>query len=126
MTLPEYYENDVLFFFDGKSAALPLYQALFRRIGSAFPAASVKVQKTQISFYDKHLFLAVSLPRRKRDTEILVMIGLPDRLEPPRVTVASEPYPNRWTIHIPVSDEAQIDEELLGWIKEAHDFSLTK
>ena len=126
MTLPEYYENDVLFFFDGKPAALPLYQALFRRIESAFPAASVKVQKTQISFYDRHLFLAVSLPRRKRDAGILVTIGLPGQLESPRVAVASEPYPNRWTIHIPVSDETQIDEELLGWIKESHDFALTK
>ena len=126
MTLPEYYENDVLFFFDGKPAALPLYQALFQRIDFAFPAASVKVQKTQISFYDRHFFLAVSLSRRKRDTGILVTIGLPGRLESPCVAVASEPYPNRWTIHIPVSEEAQIDEELLGWIKESHDFALTK
>ena len=98
MTLPEYYESDVLFFFDGKPDALPLYQALFQRIESAFPAASVKVQKTQISFYDRHFFLAVSLPRRKRDAGILVTIGLPGRLESPRVAVASEPYPNRWTI----------------------------
>ena len=126
MTLPEYYENDVLFFFDGKPVALPLYQALFRCIESAFPAASVKVQKTQISFYDRHLFLAVSLPRRKRDAGILVTIGLPGQLESPRAAVASEPYPNRWTTHIPVSEEAQIDGELLGWIKEAHDFALTK
>ena len=126
MTLPEYYESDVLFFFDGKPAALPLYQALFHCIEFAFPAASVKVQKTQISFYDRHFFLAVSLPRRKRDAGILVTIGLPGRLESPRVAVASEPYPNRWTIHIPVGEEAQIDGELLGWIKEAHNFALTK
>ena len=89
MTLLEYYESDVLFFFDGKPTALPLYQTLFRRIESAFPAASVKVQKTQISFYDKHLFLAVSLPRRKRGAGILVTVGLPVRLESPRVAVAS-------------------------------------
>ena len=84
------------------------------------------MQKTQISFYDKHLFLAVSLPHRKRDAGILVTIGLPVRLESSRVSAASEPYPNRWTIHIPVSEKAQIDEELLGWIKEAHDFALAK
>ena len=126
MTLSEYYENDILFFFDGKPDALPLYQTLFRRMESAFPAASVKVQKTQISFYDKHFFLAVSLPRRKRDAGILVTIGLPSRLGSPRVAVASEPYPNRWTIHISVSEEAQIDEELLGWIRESHDFALAK
>ena len=83
MILPEHYENDILFFFDGKMDALTLYQVLFRHIESAFSAASVKVQKTQISFYDKHLFLVVSLPRQKQDTGILVTIGLPYRLESP-------------------------------------------
>lgn len=126
MTLPEYYENDILFFFDGKPVALSLYQMLYRHIASAFPGASVKVQKTQISFYDKHLFLAVSLPRRKREGGILATIGLPYRLESPRVAVAVEPYPNRWTTHIPVTEEEQIDGELLGWIREAHNFALYK
>lgn len=126
MTLPKHYENDILFFFDGKPVELSLYQMLYRHIAAEFPDASVKVQKTQISFYDKHLFLAVSLPRRKRDRGILVTIGLPYRLESPRVAVAVEPYPNRWTTHVPVTEKEQIDGELLGWIREAHNFALYK
>lgn len=40
--------------------------------------------------------------------------------------IATEPYPNRWTHHILISDTEEIDEELLGWIKEAADFSNSK
>lgn len=103
-----------------------LYQALFMRVERMSADVVVKVQKTQISFYDRHLFLAVSLPQRKRDKGILVTIGLPYRLESSRVTAASEPYPNRWTVHIPVTEKEQINEELLGWIKEARSFALAK
>ena len=123
MQTPEYYESDILMFFDGRPSELSLYRALFRRMEEAFPQASVKVQKSQVSFYGKHLFSMVSLPRRKRDAGILVTIGLPFRLESSRVAVAVEPYPNRWTHHIPVTEESQLDSELMGWLREAWDFS---
>lgn len=130
MTTSEYYESDVLFFFDGKPAELSLYQALFARMEAAFPTASVKVQKSQISFYNKHLFAAASLPvRRQKDWPkmcITVTIGLSYRLTSPRVAVAVEPYPNRWTHHVLVSQAEQIDDELLGWLREAYDFSERK
>ena len=62
----EHYESDLLFFFDGKPLELDLYQALFARMEAAFPDASVRVQKSQISFYGRHLFAAASLPVRRR------------------------------------------------------------
>ena len=64
MKTSEHYESDILFFFDGKPAELALYQAFFRRMEAAFPDASVRVQKSQISFYGKHFFAAASLPLR--------------------------------------------------------------
>ena len=130
MKLPERYESDVLFFFDGRPLELALYQTLFRSLETAFPEASVRVQKTQISFYGRHLFAAVSLPvRRKKSWPehcIVVTIGLPGRLESPRVAVAVEPYPGRWTHHVLISEETQIDSELLGWLREAYLFSQSK
>ena len=130
MTRPEYYDADVLFFFEDHPVELALYQALFRRMEEAFPEASVKVQKSQISFYNRHLFAAASLPvRRKKDWPrqcILVTIGLACRLQSPRVAVAVEPYPNRWTHHVIVSREEQIDDELLGWLREAYVFADSK
>ena len=60
MRVPEHYAADVLFFFDGHPEELALYEALFRAVEAAFPEGSVRVQKTQISFYGRHLFAAAS------------------------------------------------------------------
>ena len=130
MRTSEHYESDALFFFDGKPEELALYQALFRRLEERFPDASVKVQKSQISFYGRHLFAAASLPvRRRKDWPkmcLMVTVGLPYRLDSPRVVAASEPYPGRWTHHVLVTEADQIDEELMGWLREAWDFAESK
>lgn len=130
MRVPEHYESDVLCFFEGKPLEVSLYEALFRRMNMEFPDVSVKVQKSQISFYGRHLFGAVSLPvRRKKSWPehcIVVTIGLSHMLESPRVAVAVEPYPNRWTHHVLISGEEQIDDQLLDWLREAYEFSQSK
>ena len=130
MELPEHYSSDVLFFFDGHPVELALYEALFRAVEETFPAGRVKVQKSQISFYGRHLFAAASLPvRRRKDwpkTCLVVTVGLSYRLDSPRVAAASEPYPGRWTHHILVTEAGQIDEELMGWLREAWDFAESK
>lgn len=126
MKTPEHYPSDVLFFFDGRPDGLALYQALFQLLDAAFPGASVKVQKSQISFYGRRLFAMASLPRRKRDTGLVVSFGLGRREPSPRVFAAAEPYPGRWTHHVAITDAAQLDGELLGWLREAWAFSETK
>ena len=130
MTKPEHYASDVLFFFDGRRGDVPAHQGPPLRMEAAFPDASVKVQKSQISFYHRHLFAAASLPLRRRKgwpkQALLVTLGLPYRLDSPRVAVAVEPYPGRWTHHVLVSEPGQIDGELLGWLREAYDFALAK
>lgn len=130
MKIPEHYEADVWTFFDGKPTERALYEALFRRLASEFPDASVKVQKSQISFYGRHLFGAASLPVRRRkgwpEQCIVVTVGLSHRLESPRVAVAVEPYPNRWTHHVLITEEGQIDDELVGWLREAYEFAGSK
>ena len=111
MNLPERYQEDILFYFDGKPRELALYQ----------------VQKSQISFYGRHLFAMVSLPARcKKDWPrecILVTFGLPCRVDLPRIAVATEPYPGRWTHHVVVSREEEVDEELIGLLEGAWGFS---
>lgn len=126
----EFYGSDVGFFFEGKLSERELYEALLARMEQAFPDASVKVQKSQISFYHRHLFAAVSLPLRRRkdwpERCIVVTIGLAHPLESPRAAVKVEPYPGRWTNHVLLAREEEIDEELLDWLREAYDFALAK
>lgn len=130
MNCSEHYAADLLFYFDGRPLELSLYEALFAALDAALPQAAVKVQKSQISFYGRHLFASASLPVRRKKTWpehcILVTFGLSHRVEDPRIAVAVEPYPNRWTHHVVVDKPEQIDSRLLSWLREAWDFSESK
>ena len=130
MRKPDYYETDVLAFFAGRPWALPLYEALFSQMEELFPEAAVKVQKSQISFYGRHLFAAVSLPLRRKKTWpeecLVVTFGRGSRVEDPRIAVAVEPYPRRWTHHVLLSQPEEVDGQLLDWLREAYVFSQCK
>ena len=124
-------DEKILYFFDQHMNALPLYEKLEQRILNEIEGVQIKVQKTQISFYNRHLFACVSFAKVRKakdcpDTYIVVTVGLSRRLESSRVDIATEPYPNRWTHHILIADPEEIDDEVLGWLKEAADFSAAK
>ena len=129
MQTSDSYMDDLLLYFYGKPFEFSLYRQLVCRMNESLPGMSAKVQKSQISFYGRHLFAAVSLPRSKKsfpEHSILVTIGLPYRLESPRAAVTVEPYPGRWTHHVPVWEEERIDSELMDWLREAYIFSESK
>lgn len=124
-------DGDTLLFFEGHQDALPLYELLEKKILEEIGHVRIKVQKSQISFYNKHLFACVSfLPvRRKKDRPdgyIVVTFGLNHRVASSRIDVAVEPYPGRFTHHLLISCTEEIDDELVGWIKEAAAFSSLK
>ena len=123
--------QDILYFFNTHPGALPLYELFEQRLLSEIENVNIKVQKTQISFSNKHNFAFVSfLPDRKAKEcpkdYIVITFGLGYRAESPRIDVASEPYPNRWTHHVIVESPEDIDGTLLGWIHEAYLFSDSK
>lgn len=122
--------GDVLFFFEDHLDALPLYEAFEAQV-ERLGEANIRVQKTQITFSNRHNFAFVSfLPARKAKdrpkTYITVTFGLGRRVESPRIDIVTEPYPGRWTHHVLVSSAEEIDGELMGWIREAYDFSALK
>jgi len=118
---------DELMFFEPMPGALPLYLALSEKL-LALPGVTVKVAKTQITFKARYGFAFVSLRRIKGCPEVFLILtlGLGRRLGSPRVAVAVEPYPGRWTHHFILSEEGELDGELLGWIREAWEFAQTK
>ena len=123
--------TDILFFFGEHIDALPIYERLEDAIGSRIPDVKIKAAKTQITFANKRGFAFVSFnPCRKAKERpavwMTVTFGLGCRKESPRIDVATQPYPGRWTHHVMVGSEEEIDEELLDWIKEAADFSAAK
>ena len=78
----------LLAFFDGRPEEAALARALLRGILSALPETQVQVQKTQITLKHRHVFAALSLPRRSRDRKdhkLPLTLGLAHRLASPRV-----------------------------------------
>ncbi len=55
-----------------------------------------------------------------------VTFGLSYRKDSLRIDAATEPYPNRWIHHVMVGSKEEIDDELMGWIREAAEFSARK
>lgn len=132
-------DQGILCFFEKKPGALPLYEVFERKVFAEVGDVDVKVQKTQIAFANKldagkakgYQFAFVSFaPVRKAKERpkdyITVTFGLENRMESPRIDVAVEPYPNRWTHHVLVASEEEIDGELMGWVKAASEFSKGK
>lgn len=124
-------DDKLLRFFDQMPEALPLYQKFEREVLSRVEDVHIKVQKTQITYSNRHVFACVSFAKVRKAKErppvyIVVTFGLAYKKESPRIDIATEPYPNRWTHHVLVSEEEQIDEELLGWVEEASAFSAAK
>lgn len=123
--------TEVLLFFSGREGALPLYEMLEAGILAAIPDAKIKVSKTQISFSNKRNFAFVSFnPCRKAKERpavwMTVSFGLGYRKQSPRIDVAVEPYPGRWTHHVLVGSADDIDGELMAWLMEAAAFSACK
>ena len=121
-------DEQIVQFFFFYPDTLPLYEKFEKCVEDFVPEVRIKVQKTQISFYNRHMFACVSFARvrKKRDCPdcyIVVTFGLKHRAESPRIDIATEPYPNRWTHHVLISEPDEIDDELMGWIREAAGFS---
>ncbi len=118
-------------FFEGHEDALPLYLLFVERLYATFPNTHRRVQKTQITFVNRHVFACVSFARVKRKAELpspylVITLGLPYPLESERVAVKTEPYPGRWTTHIVVGTPGELDDELFCWVAQAYGFAESK
>ena len=124
-------DQDTLLFFDRYPAALPMYECFAAKLYARFPETQKRVQKTQITFFNRYVFACVSFQRVKRKAELpdpylVITLGLPYPLVSDRVAVKTEPYPGRWTTHIVVGSTEEIDEVLFSWVNEAYVFAEIK
>ena len=124
-------DGDTLLFFNGHPDALELYRAFEELLCKTFPDVNKRVQKTQITFSNRHVFACVSFARVKRKAELpegwmTLTLGLPAPQESPRAAVKVEPYPGRWTHHFILSRPEELDGELLAWVREAYAFAESK
>ena len=123
--------HDTLFFFDQHQAVYPLYVCFQEKLLARFPESRIKVQKSQILYYNRHLYACVSFLKVKKKSELpddyfVLTLGLPAPLESDRVAAKTEPYPGRWTTHFVISDPSDLDKELFDWIEQAYQFAQAK
>ncbi len=110
-------------FFDGHPDSRALFELVRQAIESIGPA-EMGVSKSQISWRRRINFAFVWMPGMylKRSTVPLVLtVDLRRRDPSPRWKEVVEPYPGRFTHHLELRSEAQIDEEVKGWLREAWD-----
>ena len=122
---------NTLMFFNEHQNALDLYQIFEKLLYSTFPIVKKRVQKTQITFFNRHVFACVSFARVRRKADLpkawfVLTLGLPAPLDSERVAVRTEPYPGRWTHHLVISRPEELDAQLLSWIRTAWDFADAK
>lgn len=121
---------EIMAFFASRPGAHALFWALLERLGEDFSQTVLSVQKTQITLKNPRVFACISLPRSAlppgKGAGILVSFGLPHQAESPRILRRAEPYPNRVTHHVLVTEKGEIDAELLSLLKAAYEFSLAK
>ena len=58
--------QDTLSFFDRYQSVYPLHECFREKLLARFPESRIKVQKSQISFYNRHLYACVSFLKVKK------------------------------------------------------------
>lgn len=110
--------------FASRPAALSLFHAIHRYFGSLGPV-TMEVMKTQVSFGAKTKFAWVWLPqiwiKKQPEDSIVLAFALRRRIADVRVKQVAEPRPGRFMHHVVIRREADLDDEVMGWLREAYD-----
>lgn len=115
--------------FAERPQALELFNVV-RTYVESMGAVRVEAAKTQVSFGAKRKFAWVWLPQRwtrKRPENCIVLTFAAGRpIEHEKIVEAVEPRPGRWTHHIIIEKESDVDEDVRGWLREAYAFGQSK
>jgi predicted transport protein len=105
-----------------------LYDVIERYIKS-LGGVNVEVMKTQISFGAKTKFAWVWLPqmwtKKRPEKSVVLTFDVDHRVSDPRIVESVEPRPGRWTHHVVIEKEDDLDDVVKGWLREAHGLGQT-
>ena len=112
-------------FFAADEEMLALARALLLGALERWPDTAVVTQKTQVGLGGPRPFCALYPPRKAADRKAHALglsLFLPRVPESAPIAAAAKPYPGRFTCHMVVASEAELDEELWAWMAEARRF----
>ncbi len=113
MTPEDYFGDDV--------EALWLFNAVASAIVEIGPA-TVQTSKSQIAFRRRRNFAWVWRPRqylKGKSATLVLTLSFAMRSDSPRWKEIVEPTPGRFTHHLELYDNDDIDDEVRGWLRAA-------
>lgn len=110
-------------YFAGRDpASRALFDAL-RLVIDSLGEVTVRVTKSQVAFARRTTFAWAWIPgqylRGKDIAPLVLTVDLHRRDPSPRWKSVVEPRPGRFTHHLELRDEAQLDDEVRAWLREA-------
>jgi uncharacterized protein len=114
--------------FADQPACLRLFRAIRRLIEQLGPV-EVVATSTQVSFGTRRKFAWVRLPQQwtanRPADSVTLTFSLDHEVVDPRIAEAVEPKPGRWTHHVVIEREADLDETVDGWLRQAYEAATT-
>jgi hypothetical protein len=108
-------------FFAGHEVSARLFDAVRAAIADVGPA-DVRVTTSQVAFRRRTGLAFAWMPNmylRKGGVPLVLTIGLQRRDDSPRWKQVVEPAPGRFTHHLELRTETDIDDEVRSWLREA-------
>jgi len=108
-------------YFDGAPAALAIYREA-ERMAAGLGPYEVRLGKSQISFRRRRGFAYLWRPGVyvRSSVPLVLSLALPRNLGSPRFKQVVHPSAGIWMHHLEVTDGAELDAEVCGWMQEAY------
>lgn len=103
----------------------PLGLAVFERVRDVLEPVGpveVRVSTSQVAFRRRTGFAYVWLPAMyltRPDADVTLSLALRHRIPSRRWKQVVEPYPGRWMHHLEVRSLHELDDDVVGWLREA-------
>ena len=108
--------------FAGWDESRRIFEALRARIEAMGPV-KVRVTRIRVAFQQCRAFAWAWVPDRYlrgRHAPLVLTLSLQHRDPSGRWKEVVEPAPGRFTHHLELHSEGEVDDELCGWLREAH------
>ena len=102
-------------------------RAVFEKVRSVLNRLGpleVRTSKSQVAFRRKRGFAFLWLPGRylsKPTAEVVLSIALGRHDPSARFKEVAHPAPSQWMHHLEIHDVGDVDDEVVGWLREAAD-----
>jgi hypothetical protein len=109
--------------FEGHADSYRLFSVVRKYIESIGPV-NIRATRTRVSFSGKTKFAWIWLPQiwneKQKEGSITLTFDLGRQIQSPEKMNQTEPRPGRWTRHVVIETESDLNLKVRQWIREAY------